>query len=38
VSTLVMVGLFIAAPHLLTYAVGQLFGWNLDTRASRSTS
>jgi uncharacterized protein YqhQ len=32
VSTLVMVGLFIAAPHLLTYAVGQLFGWNLDTQ------
>src|SRR5262249_10278798 len=32
ISTLVMVGLFIAAPPLLTYAVGQLFGWNLDTQ------
>src|SRR5262249_9358445 len=32
VSTLVMVGLFIAAPHLLTYAVGRLLGLNLDTQ------
>ena len=31
-STLIMVGLFIAAPHLLTYGVGQMFGWNLDTQ------
>ncbi len=31
-STLLMVGLFIAAPHLLTYGVGQLSGWNLDTQ------
>ncbi|HYV45216.1 MAG TPA: DUF1385 domain-containing protein [Myxococcaceae bacterium] len=32
ISTLVMVGLFIAAPHLLTYAVGRLLGLNLDTQ------
>jgi uncharacterized protein YqhQ len=32
ISTVVMVGLFIAAPHLLTYGVGQLLGWNLDTQ------
>jgi uncharacterized protein YqhQ len=31
-STLIMVALFIAAPHLLTYAVGQLLGLNLDTQ------
>lgn len=31
-STLIMVGLFIAAPHLLTYGVGQASGWNLDTQ------
>jgi uncharacterized protein YqhQ len=31
-STLVMVALFIAAPHLLTYAVGRLLGLNLDTQ------
>src|SRR5262249_32879343 len=32
ISTLVMVALFIAAPHLLTYAVGRLLGLNLDTQ------
>jgi uncharacterized protein YqhQ len=32
ISTLVMVALFIAAPHLLTYGVGRLLGLNLDTQ------
>ncbi|HVE84964.1 MAG TPA: DUF1385 domain-containing protein, partial [Myxococcales bacterium] len=32
VSTLLMVGLFIAAPHLLTFAVGRLLGLDLDTQ------
>ncbi len=31
-STLVMVALFIAAPHLLTYGVGRLLGLDLDTQ------
>jgi len=31
-ATLFMVGLFIAAPHLLTFAVGRLLGADLDTQ------
>ena len=31
-ATLIMVGMFIAAPHLLTFGVGRLLGVDLDTR------
>lgn len=32
ISTLMMVGLFIAAPHLLTFGLGKLLGVELDTQ------